>query len=241
MNAIRRIAMWSGPRNLSSAMMRSFGSRSDCQVWDEPFYAAYLARTGIDHPMRQETLATCEQDAEKVVDGLLGPLRDGLSVHYQKHMTHHMVPGMPRDWMAHVQNVFLIRHPARVLASYSAKREEPVLSDLGFVEQAELFDHVRAMGQSPIVVDAADIRENPERMLKKLCEALDLRFDAGMLSWPSGAHPDDGVWALHWYASLWASTGFAGPETGPPPESDRTDILEPAMAIYERMHAQRLS
>jgi len=240
MTSVTRIAMWSGPRNLSSAMMRSFGNRADCQVWDEPFYAAYLVKTGIDHPMQDEILATCERNAERIAADLLGPLRPGKMVHYQKHMTHHMVPGMPRDWMRDVQNVFLIRHPARVIASYTAKREEPVLADLGFVEQAALYDDVCAMGQAPIVVDATDIRAAPEQMLRLLCDALGLEFDAGMLEWSSGPHPDDGVWAQHWYGSLWASTGFAGPEKEPLPETGRSDILGTAMEIYERLRAVRL-
>ncbi|MCR9140572.1 MAG: HAD family hydrolase, partial [Alphaproteobacteria bacterium] len=142
-----RIAMWSGPRNLSTAMMYSFGARSDCAVMDEPFYATYLARTGLNHPMRDDILASQPTDPAGVVDQLLGPIPDGKPHVYQKHMTQHMIDGIPRDWILEVTNVFLIRHPARVAASFSAKYDDPTLADIGFVQQAELFDGLTAAGK----------------------------------------------------------------------------------------------
>ncbi len=159
MDQTKRIAMWSGPRNLSTAMMYSFGGRKDSTVVDEPFYAAYLAKTGIVHPMQNEILASQFQDPDMVARQLLAPT--DRPIFYQKHMTQHMVDGVPRAWMAHVTNVFLIRHPARVVASYAKKREGPQLDDIGFRQQAELFDHVTALGQTPIVVDSHDIRDDP--------------------------------------------------------------------------------
>lgn len=151
MDQIKRIAMWSGPRNLSTAMMYSFGGRTDSTVVDEPFYAAYLAMMGIAHPMRDEILGSQSQSAEYVAQKLLAPV--DTPVFYQKHMTQHMIKGVSRGWMADVTNVFLIRHPVRVVASYAKKREGPSLDDIGFRQQAELFDHVSALGQTPVVID----------------------------------------------------------------------------------------
>lgn len=236
-----RIAMWSGPRNLSTAMMYAFGNRGDCAVVDEPFYAAYLAMTGLDHPMRSEILDSQPQDPEAVAKALLGPVPGAKPYYYQKHMTQHMIPGVPRDWMRESVNVFLIRHPARVIASYAAKRENPTLEDIGFRQQAELFDQVRSWGQTPVVVDSHDIRENPAVKLEQLCEAIGIPYSPKMLNWPKGGHKDDGVWAEHWYGAVWNSTGFAGAE-GPLP--DVPDALQPvlqaAMPYYEQMKAVKI-
>lgn len=235
-----KIAMWSGPRNLSTAMMYSFGNRSDCAVVDEPFYAAYLARTGLDHPMRDEILASQSQDPEVVSRSLIGDIPEGKTVFYQKHMTQHMIAGIPREWMKDCVNVFLIRHPARVISSYAAKRENPTLDDIGFRQQAELFDLVKGWGQTPIVVDSHDIRDNPLKELKKLCSKLELDFEEAMLKWPRGGHKDDGVWAPHWYSAVWNSTGFAGPE-GPLPSVPEhlQKVLDEAMIYYRKMQSEK--
>jgi hypothetical protein len=239
---LMRIAMWSGPRNLSTAMMYSFGARSDCHVVDEPFYAAYLAKTGLDHPMRVEILASQTQDGAKVERALLAPASDKKRHFYQKHMTHHMVPGIPRDWMKKVKNVFLIRHPARVVASYAKKREGPQLADIGFRQQDELFDYARGLGQSPIVIDAADIRTDPEYMLKSLCAALDLDWDTAMSSWPAGGHSQDGVWAKHWYGAVHRSTEFADPEGELPQlDTDYASLTAQALPYYERLARWKLA
>ncbi|MDP5219447.1 HAD family hydrolase [Ruegeria sp. 2205SS24-7] len=233
-----KIAMWSGPRNLSTAMMYSFGARTDCAVIDEPFYAAYLARTGIDHPMRGEVLAAQEQDPDQVARYLSGPHPGARPYWYQKHMTQHMVEGIPRDWMREVCNVFLIRHPARVIASYAAKRENPVLDDIGFRQQVELFEEVKSWGGTPVVVDSHDIRANPAATLEKLCDKIGVPWSPHMLSWPRGGHKADGVWAAHWYGAVWQSTGFAEPE-GPLPDvpEDLQPLLAAAMPYYEQMTA----
>lgn len=237
-----RIAMWSGPRNLSTAMMYAFGNRADFAAVDEPFYAAYLARTGLPHPMRDEVLASQPQDAREVEKTLLGPVPGGRAHFYQKHMTQHMVAGMPRDWMAEVRHVFLLRHPARVVASFAAKYDGVTLDDIGFSQQAELFDHVTERGLDPLVIDSHDIRRDPPRMLRRLCEALGLAWDPAMLSWPVGGHPADGVWAAHWYGAVHRSTGFAGPE-GPLPDLDAAgaSLVEAAMPYYERLGAKKIS
>jgi hypothetical protein len=228
-----RIAMWSGPRNLSTAMMYSFGAREDFEVRDEPFYAPYLAATGADHPMREEILTAHETDPEKVAQAC----REGGAPHlYMKHMPHHMVEGFPMDWAEGCVNVHLIRHPARVIASYAAKREAPTLDDIGFRQQAEVFDRVGG-----VVIDGTDIRADPEDMLRKLCDAIVLPFDAAMLHWPAGARPEDGAWAPHWYGAVHRSNGFAGAE-GPLPRLDPAlaPLLEGAMPHYLRLRENSL-
>ncbi len=236
-----RIAMWSGPRNLSTAMMYAFANRADCAAVDEPFYAAYLAATGLEHPMRDEILASQPVDPSEVAARLLGPVPDGRAHWYQKHMTHHMVPGVPRDWIGQVTNVFLLRHPARVIASYVVKRENPTLEDIGFPQQAELYDEVVARQGRAVVIDSDDIRRDPEAMLRRLCDAIGLPFDPAMLAWPRGPKPEDGVWAPHWYNAVWDSTGFADAE-GPLPEVPAAlkPVLQAALPIYEGLAARRL-
>lgn len=235
----RRIAMWSGPRNLSTAMMRAFSSRPDCAVSDEPFYAAYLAATGIVHPMNDEVLASQPQDPHRVAADMLGPVPSGKPVWYQKHMAHHMVDGFPLDWMDGVTNVFLLRRPERVLASYAQKREDVSLEDIGFAQQAALFDRVAdRLGKAPPVVDSEDVRRDPRGTLSALCAAIGLDFDEAMLGWPKGQHKDDGVWAPHWYGAIFDSTGFAPPDEKVVelPEHLR-DIADEALVFYERMAA----
>ncbi|KGI79118.1 hypothetical protein [Oleiagrimonas soli] len=237
-----RIAMWSGPRNLSTALMYSFGAREDCAVWDEPFYAAYLKATGLDHPMRDAVIAAGETDPSKVAAACEGPIPDGRPLHYQKHMTLHMIDGFPRYFMRACENVFLIRHPARVIASYVRKREAPTLDDLGFVQQVRLFDEeADRLGRAPRVVDSADIRARPRETLTALCEALGIRFSERMLHWPAGGHPADGVWASHWYGAVHRSTGFDEPE-GPLPEhdGDSARLTEAALPHYEKLRAYAL-
>lgn len=235
-----RIAVWSGPRNLSTAMMYAFGNRPDCDALDEPFYAAYLAASGLEHPMREAVLAAQPVDPDAVAQDLACAPEDG-RLRYFKLMSHHMLPGFPRGWMQGARHVFLIRHPARVVASYAAKREQVTLADIGYVELVELFGHAAALGD-PVVVDSDDIRRDPDRMLRCLCEAIGLQFDPAMLSWPAGPKPFDGAWAPHWYGAVHRSTGFAGPD-GVPPKLDGAapEHAEKAMAYYEELHALRLA
>lgn len=228
-----RIAMWSGPRNLSTAMMYAFGNRADFDVRDEPFYAPYLATTGQDHPMRREILTSHETDPDVVAQ----QCREGGQPHlYMKHMPHHMLPAFPLNWAKDCLNVHLIRHPARVIASYAQKRQDPTLDDIGFVQQTALFDKLGG-----VVLDSFDIRAHPEAALKALCNAIDLPFDDAMLRWAPGPRPQDGVWARHWYGAVHRSTGFAGAE-GPLPELDeKTQALcDLAMPHYEMLRSHRL-
>jgi hypothetical protein len=208
-----RIAMWSGPRNISTAMMRSFGARPDCAVVDEPFYAFYLARTGLEHPMRAEVLASQPNDWREVVRGLLGPAPEGKRVYYQKHMTHHMLDEVGREWLSEMRNAFLIRDPAAVLASYIQKRGEATLADIGVVQQRELFEReADRLGRAPPVVEGVDVLKDPAGVLARLCVALGIDYTDAMLHWPAGRRATDGVWAPAWYNAVEQSTGF-----GPPP------------------------
>lgn len=239
-----RIAVWSGPRNISTAMMRSFENRPDTAVIDEPFYAAYLAATGIDHPLREESLASQPTDWREAVRTVLGPVPDGRAIFYQKHMTHHMLPEFGRDWIAQCRNAFLIRAPEDVLASYVEKRKEVALEDIGFVQQREIFEReADRLGRAPPVIDAADVLRNARGTLSALCRALDIPFTERMLSWPPGRRATDGAWAPAWYDAVERSTGFAPPR--PPVSFDsRRDDLKPladtARPHYERLYAFRL-
>lgn len=236
-----KIAMWSGPRNLSTAMMYSFGARSDCAVVDEPFYGPYLRLTGIDHPMREEILASTTGDVDRIVEQITGSNPAQKTHFYQKHMTQHMVDGVPRGWMADVKNVFLIRHPARVVASFAKKYPDVVESDIGFLQQVELFNYVCDLGQRPLVIDSADIRQNPSERLQDLCRALGIDWDAGMLSWSAGGHPADGIWAAHWYDAVHRSTGFADAEGPLPNLTGRlAALVESVLPAYNQMASQKI-
>ncbi|APZ44664.1 sulfotransferase family protein [Acidihalobacter ferrooxydans] len=234
--------MWSGPRNLSTALMYAFAARGDCAVWDEPFYAAYLHATGIDHPMRDEVIAAGETDPARVAAACAGAMAQAKPLYYQKHMTLHMLPGFPRDFMRACVNVFLIRHPARVIASYAHKREGPTLDDIGFVQQAQLFDEVADwLGHAPLVVDSADIRAAPRATLATLCAALGIGFTDRMLRWPAGGHADDGVWAAHWYGAVHRSTGFAAEDDALPALTGAyARLAEQALPYYRRLREYAL-
>ncbi len=227
--------MWSGPRNLSTAMMYSFAARPDFRVMDEPFYAPYLRATGTDHPMRDKILAAHETDPGTVALACLAP-QDRPHL-YMKHMPHHMVPGFPMEWATQCVHVHLIRHPARVIASYAAKWDDLTLDQIGFVQQSILFDRLGG-----VVLDSFDVRRDPEKALRGLCDAIDLPFDPAMLHWTAGPHSEDGIWAAHWYAAVHRTTGFAGME-GPVPDVDARHavLLEQAMPHYSRMRDAALS
>jgi hypothetical protein len=238
-----RIAMWSGPRNLSTALMRSFGNRPDCAVVDEPFYAAFLALSGADHPMRAEILAHHETDWRTVAAELAGPAPGGKAVFYQKHMTHHMLPAIGRDFMRACRNVFLIRRPARVLASYARKREAVGFEDLGFAEQDLLFTEAAGIeGAAPPVIDADALLARPEPVLRGLCERLGIGFTPAMLAWPKGRRATDGIWASHWYDAVERSEGFGAPSPEPTLDDDGLRrIAERAEPLYRRLAAHAIT
>ncbi|HWA88847.1 MAG TPA: hypothetical protein VG889_02350 [Rhizomicrobium sp.] len=234
-----RIAMWSGPRNISTAMMRGFENRPDCAVIDEPFYAAFLKATGIDHPMREESMASQPTDPQAVVAQILGPVPDARPLWYQKHMTHHMVDGFPRDWIVRMRNAFLIRAPEDVLVSYVQKREAVTLDDIGFVSQRELFEReADRLGHAPPVVHGEDVLSDPRGTLGALCAALSIPFDEAMLAWPAGRRATDGAWAPVWYASVERSTGFGPPR--PPATRAQLPAHLKAIADAARPHYERL-
>lgn len=237
-----RIAMWSGPRNISTAMMRAWGSRADTIVMDEPFYGAYLATTGLDHPMRDAVIAAHPTDWEAVARDCAG--RGGAPVVYQKHMAQHMIDGAPLGWMEAVRHAFLIRPPAEVAASFSAKWEGMRADDLGFARQAGLYDRMCELtGRVPPVVEARDVLEDPEGMLRALCAALGVPFDPAMLSWAPGPRPTDGAWGEHWYGAVNRSTGFARPRAAPDPAllpRELRAVVEACQPHYERLAAARL-
>jgi hypothetical protein len=235
-----RIAMWSGPRNISTAMMRSFENRPDTSVIDEPFYAAYLAATGIDHPLREESLASQPTDWREVVKTILGRVPGGRAIFYQKHMTHHMLPQFGREWTGEMRNAFLIRAPEDVLVSYVEKRSEVTLEDIGFVQQREIFEReADRLGHAPPVIDAADVLRVPSATLSALCRALDIPFTERMLRWPLGRRATDGAWAPAWYDAVERSTGFA-PQRPSVSFEDLRDDLKP-LAAAARPHYERLA
>jgi Sulfotransferase domain len=238
-----RIAMWSGPRNISTAIMRAWGNRPDTAVIDEPFYAYYLERTGKKHPGSAEVIAQGETDWQTVVRQLAQePIPDAKRIFFQKQMTHHLLPEIDREWILDITNCFLLRDPREVIVSYIKKNPEPALEDLGFVQQLEIFDFVRKRANAvPPIVDARDVLENPERTLRLLCEAVGLQFDNAMLSWPPGLRETDGVWAKHWYDTVARSTAF---ETYRPREENVPeqfhDIYNRCRECYDELYPHRL-
>ncbi len=208
-DAVVRLAMWSGPRNISTALMRAWENRPDTQVVDEPLYAAYLKATGKDHPGREQIIAHYETDWNKLFHWLTSFSPAGASLWYQKHMAHHLLPHLPRQWVLQLRNAFLIRDPARVVVSLSKKLKRFSLEDTGLPQQVELFELVRShTGQVPPVIDAQDVLRNPRGMLRALCRAWQVEFSEQMLHWPSGPRASDGIWGPWWYGEVYRTTGF---------------------------------
>jgi Sulfotransferase domain len=239
-----RLAMWSGPRNVSTALMRSWGNRDDTVVVDEPFYAYYLAVTGRPHPGREVVIAHHETDWRRVVETLLAPQPAGVAVFYQKQMAHHLLPTIGREWLAKLSHAFLVRDPQAMLASLSEKLETFTLADTGLPQQIEIFEQVLATtGRVPPVVDSADLLASPEAMLRRLCEAVGVPFSTRMLSWPTGRRDTDGIWAPWWYARVEESTGFEAPPAGattPLPEPLRA-IEAQCRPLYDKLWRHRLT
>ena len=224
-------------------MMRAWENRPDTSVWDEPLYGHFLSHTGIDHPLRQEILETCETDWRKVAKDLIGPIPGSKPIQFQKHMTQHMLDHIDRGWMARVTNCFLIRKPEQVIASYAAKRDQLTAADLGFDRQAELFDDVcQTTGSVPPVLDARDVLTDPKGLLLKLCAVLDIEFSPAMLSWPKGLRESDGIWAEHWYHAVERSTGFTPYRETEIELSDKhRAIADAAQTSYAKLYRHRLA
>lgn len=242
MKAPLRIAMWSGPRNISTAMMRAWENRGDCAVSDEPLYAHYLAHTGLDHPMRDEVIAAGERDWRKVTAALTGPAPDRQPLWYQKHMSHHLLPHIGHDWIHSLANAFLIRDPEQVVHSYVQARAEISADDIGLPQEVRLFDELAERnGAAPPVIDADEFLRAPEAHLRALCAAFGIPFTARMLHWPSGPRASDGVWAPHWYAAVWQSTGFEAPRARRVQlDGDAARVADQCRPLYEHLHRHRL-
>jgi len=202
------LAMWSGPRNLSTALMRSFGNREDIiEVIDEPFYAAYLKESKKKHPMYKEVLASQETNWKKVVENCIK--KDGIGLCYQKHMVQHILPSFEKNWILKCVNCFLIREPKEVISSFLKKWPKADFEDFGFADQINLFHYIKNETRiTPVVIDAADLRDSPETYLPRLCSKLNISWDPRMLQWDAGLKPYDGIWASHWYPSVKTSTSF---------------------------------
>jgi hypothetical protein len=237
-----RIAMWSGPRNISTAMMRAFENRGDCTVSDEPLYAHYLQVTGSDHPGADEVIRTGDTDWRSVVAALTGPVPGGQPLWYQKHMSHHLLPGIAHDWIHELANVFLIRDPDDVVASYIKSRATVTSEDIGLEQEWRLFDEIaQRTGAAPPVIDAGEFLKAPEPHLRALCAHLGIAFTDRMLHWPAGPRDSDGIWAPHWYAAVRKSTGF---EPWRPREQalggGAVEAAAGARPWYERLYRHRL-
>lgn len=210
---------------------------------DEPFYGVYLSRTGLDHPGRSTFLPALETDPAIVAQSLTAPLPDGRRILYQKHMAHHLLPGMDRNWMTGATHAFLIRDPAAALISYAKERAAVTLDDLGIVQQVEIFQReADRLGTPPPVIEGDQILAAPEAALTVLCSRLGVPFDRAMLSWPAGKRDSDGPWAPWWYKGVEASTGF---RPRPPASTVVPDALKPvvdaALPYYEILKTYRLS
>ena len=234
--------MWSGPRNISTALMRSFENRSDTFVSDEPFYAHFLKQTGADHPMRVEVIKSGNSNWAAVSDYLTNTIPNGKSIWYQKHMAHHNLPGLDMDWTEKVCNCFLIREPKEVILSYIKKYEILSVNQLGLVQQFDLFTQLRnKMGVTPIVLDSKDILIDPEDMLKKLCHKIGIPFTDKMLRWPKGRRDSDGVWGKHWYGTVEQSTNFQTyKQKNEKIPIEYTAIYEESIEFYMQLYNHRI-
>lgn len=237
------IAMWSGPRNISTAMLRAWENRPDTWVVDEPLYAHYLTQVTVSHPGVDEVIAHHQTDWRRVVEQLTGPIPEGRAIFYQKHMAHHWLPHLRGEWVLNLSNAFLIRHPAEMLTSLAAKMGRPALRDTGLPQQLEIFEMVRALtGRTPPVLDTEDVLRDPQGILRRFCAAAGVPFSERMLSWPAGRRTTDGIWAKHWYDAVEKSTGFE-PYT---PRSrsvspDLAPLLAECLPLYEALRAHRLT
>lgn len=242
MTATVRIAMWSGPRNISTAMMRSWENRPDCVTVDEPFYACYLWETGLQHPCRDEILKAQSRSRGEVVRQLC-EAQVSAGLYYQKHMTHHMPRGMDMAWCRGLRHCFLIRDPGQIIASYLNKMPQVSEDAIGILRQEELFNEIADIqGEPPAVIDANDVLRNPAAVLEGLCQRLGVPWmPEAMLNWPRGRRESDGVWAPHWYQSVEDSTGFARYDPKPvellPAHAALADRMRPC---YQRLAALRI-
>ncbi len=237
-----RLAVWSGPRNISTALMRAWENRPDTWVVDEPLYAHYLTRVQVAHPGVEEVIAHHDPDWQRVVRGLTrDPIPRGRAIYYQKHMAHHWLPHLQGDWVFDLQNIFLIRHPAEMLPSLSNKMGPPALRDTGLPQQVEIYEMIhQRTGTAPMVLDSEDVLRDPRGTLERVCAAVGAPFDEGMLQWPAGRRATDGIWAKYWYDAVEKSTGF---EPYRPRDRqvtpDLAPLLDECLPLYDQLRAAR--
>lgn len=229
------LGMWSGPRNISTAMMRAWENRSDCVVWDEPLYAHYLQHTGIDHPLANEIIQAGETDWKKVVKEICTPKKG--KVFYQKHISTHMLPHITLDWLQHSEHIFLIRDPQFMVASYAAKREQITAADLGYEELQSVFNAVlKLKNETPLVIDSSTFLKQPKQQLQSVCKHLNIPFEEQMLAWPAGERASDGVWHSHWYDSVKKSTHFQAPrEQTATLDAAQQSVVDQCQPHYENL------
>ncbi len=202
------IYMWSGPRNLSTALMRSFENREDTEVYDEPFYAYYLNKTKLNHPMKKEIINNYPVSQAKIIKQIT-TIPDNKKIFYQKHMTHHIIKNTKLTWINKGHNCFLIRHPAKVINSYIKKNKLSNINDIGFKKQYEIFNKIKKNKFKYVVINADNILINPNKTIKKLCKKLNINFSQRMLHWRKGKRNTDGIWSKVWYKNVEASTTFS--------------------------------
>ena len=234
-----RICVWSGPRNISTALMYSFANRTDTRVIDEPFYAHYLKSTGANHPGRDEVLDSQENDADKIINEVV--LKDySEPVLFVKNMAHHLT-AMRTDFLEELVNVFLIRSPEEVITSLIKNIPEPVMRDTGFEMEYQIYESLRQKGLEPLVIDARELLMDPEKILKSFCEKVGIAFEPQMLVWEKGPRPEDGVWAKYWYENVHNSTGFAPyqPKNSAVPPNLNT-LLQSCRHYYDLLYEQAL-
>ena len=235
-----KVAMWSGPRNISTAMMYSFHNREDCHATDEPLYANFLLSTGIAHPGAKEVIEKHESNLEIVISELTGPIPRGKKVWYQKHMCHHITDWSDLSWIDGLRNCFLIREPRDVLLSLSKISDVIDLDLTGLPQQLRILEHVSNSGRDPLVVESRDILENPRNVLSSLCGSLGIPFSEKMLSWKPGPRDCDGIWGKNWYSSVWDSSGFKPyPETDEELGPELEELLEEAKPIYDLLRSMK--
>jgi len=237
------IAMWSGPRNISTAMMRAWGNRPDTVVCDEPFYAHYLLTTGhAEHPGYEQIVCEHETDWRRIVHRLTGPIPGSRRIFYQKHMAHHLLPGIATDWVYNFANCFLIREPRDMLLSLVPFLPSPTLEETGLPQQVRLFESIaERRGAAPPVIDATDVLQDPPGMLQSLCKTLNVPFYEEMLSWPPGPRDTDGVWAPYWYQNTYESTGFTLYRTKNDALPEKySQLLADCQMLYDRLYKHRI-
>ena len=232
--------MWSGPRNISTALLRSFSNRDDTIVYDEPFYSYYLKETNLNHPMRDEILEYYPTSENEIIKSIL---RDEKKIFYQKHMTHHILKKTNISWLNKGTNCFLIRHPSKVINSYIKKNKLIDLNDIGIQQQYNLYKYVKKnISEKIIIINADELLKNPKTYLKKFCKIINIEFSEKMLSWQKGDIKDFGIWYKHWYSNIINSSGFNLPKIIDHKVSDQyKSIYNKSLEIYEIMNKHSIS